>query len=356
MALVTGASRGIGAAIAATLARDGARVVGLDVPQAAEELRKVTAEIGGEALVLDITGADAPQRIAEHFAAGIDIVVHNAGVTRDRTIAKMPEERWSELMEINLSAEERINDALLAGGLLATNGRIVCVSSMSGIAGNAGQTNYATSKAGVIGMVEALAPELAKRGATINAVAPGFIETQMTAAMPIGPREAGRRMNSLAKAGCRSTSPRRSPGSRAPLRPGSAATSCESAGRACWGPEVGARRLDGPPGIRRCMRARVAMIPGASRLPFVPGGGERSPICELTLAGCGRPETVAAYARVCGFTLRDHLPPTYPHVLAFGLQMAVMADGSFPFGAVGLIVHIENRIVQHRRIGDGEER
>ncbi len=201
VALVTGASRGIGAAIAATLARDGARVVGLDVPQAAEELRKVTAEIGGEAISLDITDADAPERIAEHFAEGIDVVVHNAGVTRDRTIAKMPEERWSELMEINLCAEERVNDALLDGGLLAINGRIVCVSSMSGIAGNSGQTNYATSKAGVIGMVEALAPELAKRGATINAVAPGFIETKMTAAMPIGPREAGRRMNSLSQGG-----------------------------------------------------------------------------------------------------------------------------------------------------------
>ena len=103
----------------------------------------------------------------------------------------MPEERWSKLMEINLSSEERINDALLDRGLLDANGRIVCVSSMSGIAGNSGQTNYATSKAGVIGMVEAMAPELAGRGATINAVAPGFIETKMTAAMPFGPREAG---------------------------------------------------------------------------------------------------------------------------------------------------------------------
>jgi len=200
-ALVTGASRGIGAAIAATLGRDGARVVGLDVPQAADDLRKVTAEIGGEALGLDITADDAPERIAEHFAGGVDVVVHNAGVTRDRTIAKMPEERWAQLMEINLSSEERINDALLEGGLLAANGRIVCVSSMSGIAGNSGQTNYAASKAGVIGMVEALAPELAKRGATINAVAPGFIETKMTAAMPIGPREAGRRLSSLSQGG-----------------------------------------------------------------------------------------------------------------------------------------------------------
>ena len=202
VALVTGASRGIGAAIAATLARDGAKVVGLDIPQAADELRKVTDEIGGaNPIGLDITADDAPERIAEHLSGGVDIVVHNAGVTKDRTIAKMPEERWSQLMEINLSSEERINQALLAKKLLNPNGRIVGVSSMAGIAGNNGQTNYAASKAGVIGMVEALAPELAKRKATINAVAPGFIETKMTGAMPIGPREAGRRLSSLSQGG-----------------------------------------------------------------------------------------------------------------------------------------------------------
>jgi 3-oxoacyl-[acyl-carrier protein] reductase len=201
VALVTGASRGIGAAIAATLARDGAKVVGLDVPQAADDLRAVTGAIGGEAIGLDITADDAPERIAAHFAGGVDLVVHNAGVTKDRTIAKMPEERWAQLMEINLSSEERINEALLDRKRLNPNGRIVCVSSMSGIAGNSGQTNYATSKAGVIGMVESMAPELAKRKATINAVAPGFIETKMTAAMPIGPREAGRRLSSLSQGG-----------------------------------------------------------------------------------------------------------------------------------------------------------
>jgi 3-oxoacyl-[acyl-carrier protein] reductase len=202
LALVTGASRGIGAAIAETLAADGARVVGLDVPQAAEGLRKVAERTGGEEPIeLDITAEDAPRQIADRFSDGLDVVVHNAGVTKDRTIAKMPEDRWTSLMEINLSSEERIDDALLDGGRLNENGRIVCVSSMSGIAGNGGQTNYAASKAGVIGMVEALAPELAKRGATINAVAPGFIETQMTAAMPFGPREAGRRMSSLSQGG-----------------------------------------------------------------------------------------------------------------------------------------------------------
>ena len=200
-ALVTGASRGIGAAIARTLARDGAKVVGLDIPPAAADLERLTGELGGEALALDITAEDTPERIAERFAGGLDVLVHNAGVTKDRTIAKMPEERWAQLMEINLSSEERINDALLDAKLIASGGRIVCVSSMSGIAGNSGQTNYAASKAGVIGMVEAMAPELASRGATINAVAPGFIETQMTAAMPIGPREAGRRLSSLSQGG-----------------------------------------------------------------------------------------------------------------------------------------------------------
>ncbi|HET7590518.1 MAG TPA: 3-oxoacyl-ACP reductase [Solirubrobacterales bacterium] len=201
VALVTGASRGIGAAIADTLARDGAEVVGLDIPPMEADLKAATEAIGGRSIAVDITADDAPEKIAAELSGGVDIVVHNAGVTKDRTIAKMPEERWTQLMEINLSSEERINETLLAKKLLRPNGRIVCVSSMSGIAGNGGQTNYAASKAGVIGMVEAMAPKLAKRKATINAVAPGFIETQMTGAMPIGPREAGRRLSSLSQGG-----------------------------------------------------------------------------------------------------------------------------------------------------------
>jgi 3-oxoacyl-[acyl-carrier protein] reductase len=200
-ALVTGASRGIGAAIAETLRRDGADLVLLDVPALSEDLERVAEELGAEAIEADITDPEAPGQIADALSDGIDVVVHNAGVTRDRTIAKMPEERWSSLMEVNLSSQERIDDELLERDLLRENGRIVCVSSMSGIAGNSGQTNYATSKAGAIGMVEALAPVLAERGATINAVAPGFIETQMTAAMPIPVREAGRRMNSMSQGG-----------------------------------------------------------------------------------------------------------------------------------------------------------
>jgi 3-oxoacyl-[acyl-carrier protein] reductase len=204
VALVTGASRGIGEAIARTLERDGAHVVGLDVPALSDELEAVTSSIGGSFIVADVTEPDAPAQICDALAAehdGVDIVVHNAGVTRDKTLGGMDSERWSMLMEINLSSEERIDDALLERDLIRPDGRIVCVSSMSGIAGNAGQTNYSTSKAGVIGMVQSMAPVFAERGATINAVAPGFIETQMTAAMPIGPREAGRRMNSVSQGG-----------------------------------------------------------------------------------------------------------------------------------------------------------
>jgi acyl dehydratase len=119
---------------------------------------------------------------------------------------------------------------------------------------------------------------------------------------------------------------------------------------------VSTRTLDAPPSILPLYaRAAAPLIPGASLLPFVPGGGKEIPEIELRLDGVrAEPDAVAAYARVCGFALRDHLPPTYPHVLAFPLHMAVMADGEFPFGAVGL-VHIENEIVQHRRIGIGEE-
>jgi len=194
-AAVTGASRGIGAAIAEVLARDGAHVICVDVPAQGEDLAAVANQIGGSALQLDITSDRAPGILAER---GADIVVHNAGITRDKTLARMSEDQWDSVLAVNLESIERINAALLAADDAK---RIVCVSSVSGIAGNRGQTNYGTSKAGVIGVVEALADELAKRQGTINAVAPGFIETQMTAAMPLATREAGRRMNSLAQGG-----------------------------------------------------------------------------------------------------------------------------------------------------------
>ena len=201
-ALVTGASRGIGEAIAHVLARDGAHVICLDIPQQQADLDRVAAEIGGSTLGLDITAPEAGEQIKAAAAeqGGLDIIVHNAGVTRDKTLANMKPELWDMVLNINLSAAERINDYLLENDGLNANGRIICVSSISGIAGNLGQTNYAASKAGVIGLVKFTAPVL-KNGITINAVAPGFIETQMTAAIPFAIREAGRRMNSMSQGG-----------------------------------------------------------------------------------------------------------------------------------------------------------
>lgn len=210
VALVTGASRGIGEQTARVLHRDGAHVVGLDVPQAASDLVVLAEELDGDYLALDITGKDAPQRIAQHLEqrhGGVDIVVHNAGITRDRRLANMradPEgdarDRWTSVIGVNLTAPERITRELLDQGLIRPAGSVIGVASIAGIAGNDGQTNYATSKAGVIGLVDSLAHELTD-GITINAVAPGFIETQMTAAVPLATREIGRRLNAMSQGG-----------------------------------------------------------------------------------------------------------------------------------------------------------
>ncbi len=203
LALVTGVSRGIGAAIAEVMARDGAKVICVDMPQAEAALNETARRLEGIALPLDVTAADAPQKIvdAAKTYGGIDIIVHNAGITRDKTIANMKDTLWKLVIDVNLSAQERINDALLTSGALKAQGRIVCVSSISGIAGNMGQTNYAVSKAGVIGMVNSMAPVLREKAITINAVAPGFIETQMTDAIPFTIRTAARLMNSMNQGG-----------------------------------------------------------------------------------------------------------------------------------------------------------
>ncbi len=203
LAIVTGASRGIGEQIARVLHRDGATVLGIDVPQAASELQGLMRELDGDHLVLDITGKDAPQRIAQHVKdqhGGVDVVVHNAGITRDKKLANMAEDRWDSVIAVNLTAPERITRELLEQGLIRPNGRVVGVSSIAGIAGNLGQTNYAASKAGVIGLVDALKDELSA-GITINAVAPGFIITAMTAAVPFATREVGQRMNAMSQGG-----------------------------------------------------------------------------------------------------------------------------------------------------------
>ncbi|MER6774360.1 3-oxoacyl-ACP reductase [Streptomyces bacillaris] len=201
-ALVTGAARGIGAAVASVLARDGARVIALDVPGVREELERTAARLGATPLPLDITAPDAADRIAAAAPDGLGVLVHNAGITRDRRLANMPAERWTSVIEVNLDSVLRTTDELLKAGTIRRGGRIVATASIAGIAGNNGQTNYAASKAGIIGLVRSLGPRAAAdHGVTVNAVAPGFIETKMTAAVPFFIREAGRRMNSLSQGG-----------------------------------------------------------------------------------------------------------------------------------------------------------
>ncbi|MFZ2172767.1 MAG: 3-oxoacyl-ACP reductase [Rhodococcus sp. (in: high G+C Gram-positive bacteria)] len=204
VAVVTGAARGIGATIAEVLARDGAHVVCADIPAAGDALSETANKVGGTSLALDVTAPDAGDKLAAHVLerhGGVDIIVHNAGITRDKTLANMDEGRWNSVIGVNLLAPQKITEALIAKGALKEGGRVIDVSSIAGIAGNRGQTNYGTSKAGVIGLVEATAPVLAEKKITINAVAPGFIETAMTAAIPFATREAGRRMSSLLQGG-----------------------------------------------------------------------------------------------------------------------------------------------------------
>ena len=204
VAIVTGAARGIGAAIARALARDGAEIVVVDVPAAGEALAAVANEVHGSALQLDITADDAAARLLAHVTARhgrLDLLVHNAGVLRDKLLANMTPKQWDPVLTVNVTAPLRITEEVLASGALGAAPRIVCLASTSGIAGNRGQTNYGASKAGVIGMVRASAPALAETGGTINAVAPGFIETDMTARIPFATREVARRLNSLQQGG-----------------------------------------------------------------------------------------------------------------------------------------------------------
>ena len=177
----------------------------MDIPQAGEGLAETANKVKGTALPLDVTDPKAAEEIIKHaqdrYGRKIDTIVHNAGVTRDKLLVNMDEGRWNMVQNINLVAPVRITEALLEADAFADTPAIIGVSSMAGIAGNRGQTNYATTKAGVVGFVDALAEKVAALGGSINAVAPGFIETDMTAAMPFGPREVGRRLNSLNQGG-----------------------------------------------------------------------------------------------------------------------------------------------------------
>jgi 3-oxoacyl-[acyl-carrier protein] reductase len=205
VAVVTGAARGIGATIAEVFARDGAKVICVDVEGAAEPLGITASKVGGTALTLDVTAPDAVDRITEHvrenYDGRLDILVNNAGITRDKLLANMDDSRWDAVVAVNLLAPLQLTEGLVDSGILGDGGRVVGLSSMAGIAGNRGQTNYAATKAGMIGLTDALAPKLGEKGVTINAVAPGFIETKMTEAIPVATREVGRRLNSLYQGG-----------------------------------------------------------------------------------------------------------------------------------------------------------
>jgi len=208
VAIVTGAARGIGATIAEVFARDGAKVVAVDMPSPSggvDLLAATAAKVDGTALTLDVTADDAVDRITEHlrehYDGKADVLVNNAGITRDKLLANMDDAKWDSVIAVNLLAPQRLAEGLVSNGTIGEGGRIIGLSSMAGIAGNRGQTNYAATKAGMIGLTQALAAPLSEKGITINAVAPGFIETKMTEAIPLATREIGRRLNSLFQGG-----------------------------------------------------------------------------------------------------------------------------------------------------------
>lgn len=202
-AVVTGAARGIGADTAKALAAEGAKVVVLDVPPAAESLQQVADEIGGFALPVDITSetaeADVKSLLASHQAK-LDVLINNAGIIRDKTLAKMTPEQWRAVLNVNLKSVMRFTDALLED-TMANGATIVGLSSIAGIAGNVGQTNYAASKAGLIAYLRTIGEKYASKGITANAIAPGFIETPMTENLPFFVKEGGRRLSALKQGG-----------------------------------------------------------------------------------------------------------------------------------------------------------
>jgi len=194
IALVTGATRGIGAAIADRLARDGARVIG--TATTAEGAGRISAGLaaqGGRGLVLDVVKSDSIEAVLEDIEAKegpVGILCNNAGITRDTLLLRMKEEDWDAVLDTNLASVFRLSKAVLRGMMKARKGRIVSITSVVGLTGNPGQANYAAAKAGIIGFTKSLAREVGSRGITVNAIAPGFIDTDMTRALAEAQRAA----------------------------------------------------------------------------------------------------------------------------------------------------------------------
>jgi 3-oxoacyl-[acyl-carrier protein] reductase len=194
IALVTGATRGIGAAIAARLARDGARVVGTATSaQGAAQISQNLSSQGGRGVVMDVVKADsidAALADIEAHEGAVAILCNNAGITRDTLLLRMKQDDWDAVLDTNLASVFRLSKAVLRGMMKARQGRIVSITSVVGVTGNPGQANYAAAKAGIIGFTKSLAREVGSRGITVNCIAPGFIDTDMTRALAEAQRSA----------------------------------------------------------------------------------------------------------------------------------------------------------------------
>jgi 3-oxoacyl-[acyl-carrier protein] reductase len=184
IALVTGATRGIGAAIAERLAHEGARVIGTaTTPDGAARISAALAAHGGRGVVLDVVKPESIEAVIEDIEAkegAVGILCNNAGITRDTLLLRMKDEDWAAVINTNLASVFRLSKAVLRGMMKARKGRIVSITSVVGLTGNPGQANYAAAKAGILGFTKSLAREVGSRGITVNAVAPGFIDTDMT--------------------------------------------------------------------------------------------------------------------------------------------------------------------------------